>query len=86
MPACPLRVDPLTVAHDALFAAGLTLRGMDLRTFDPVRCILAERFADEARRCHGDVDRLAAVIGPQLAQAVREASLQIEAEGRLQDD
>jgi len=86
MPACPLRVDPLTVAHDALYAAGLTLRGMDLQTFDPLRVILGERFAGEARRCHGDVDRLAAVIGPQLAQAVREASLQIEAEGRLQDD
>lgn len=86
MPACPNRVDPLTVAHDALFAAGLTLRGMDLRTFDPLRAILGERFAAEARRCKGDVDRLAAVIGPQLSQAVREASLQIEQDGRLQDD
>lgn len=81
MPACPLRVDPLTVAHDACYAAGLTLRGMDLRTFDPVRCILAERFAPVARRCQGDPQRIAAVIQPQLADAVQAAFLQIEAEG-----
>lgn len=86
MPANALRVDPLTVAHDALYAAGLTLRGMDLQSFDPLRVILGERFADEARRCKGDVHRLADIIRPQLAAAVREASLQIEAEGRMQDD
>ncbi len=85
MPASPNRVEPRTVAHDALYAAGLTLRGMDLRTFDPLRVILAERFAGEARRCQGDVDQLAAVIAPQLDRAVLEAGLQIEAEGRLQD-
>ncbi len=85
MPPCPNRVDPLTVAHDALYAAGLTLRGMDLRTFDPLRVILAERFAGEARRCHGDPHALADVIRPQLADAVHAARLQIEAEGRLQD-
>lgn len=82
MPACPNRVDPLTVAHDACFAAGLTLRGMDLRTFDPIRVILAERFAPHARRHCGDVQQLAAVIRPQLEQAVHEARLQVEAEGR----
>lgn len=86
MPANALRVDPLTIAHDANFAAGLALRGLDLRTFDPMRAILAERFAGEARRCKGDVHRLADIIRPQLAAAVREASLQIEAEGRMQDD
>lgn len=86
MPASPNRVDPLTVAHDACYAAGLTLRGMDLRTFDPLRVILAERFADEARRCHGDPHRLAAVIAPQLDAAVRDARLQIESEGRMGDD
>jgi hypothetical protein len=85
MPACPLRVDPLTVAHDALYAAGLTLRGMDLRSFDPMRVILAERFADEARRCKGDTQQLAAVIRPQLADAVKAAQIQIEAEGRCED-
>jgi hypothetical protein len=86
MPASPNRVDPLTVAHDACYAAGLTLRGMDLRSFDPMRTLLAERFAAEAKRCHGDTQRLAAVILPQLADAVRAAALQIEAEGRMQDD
>ncbi len=86
MPASPNRVDPLTVAHDANYAAGLTLRGLDLRTFDPMRAILAERFAAEAKRCHGDTQRLAAVILPQLADAVRAASLQIENEGRMSDD
>lgn len=86
MPACPLRVDPLTVAHDACYAAGLTLRGMDLRSFDPMRVILADRFAAEARRLHGDPHRIAEAIRPQLAAAVREATLQIEAEGRMQDE
>ena len=86
MPASPNRVDALTVAGDALYAAGLTLRGMDLRTFDPLRVILAERFADEARRCQGDTQQLAAVILPQLADAVRGARLQIEAEGRMSDN
>jgi hypothetical protein len=86
MPASPNRVDPLTVAHDACYAAGLTLRGMDLRSFDPMRTILAERFAAEAKRCHGDPQRLAAVILPQLDDAVRAASLQIENEGRMSDD
>jgi|688.fasta_scaffold317137_3 hypothetical protein len=86
MPASPNRVDPLTVAHDALYAAGLTLRGLDLRTFDPLRAILAERFAAEAKRCHGDPHRLAAVILPQLDAAVHAARLQIEAEGRMGDD
>ncbi len=84
--ACPNSVDPVTVAHDANYAAGLTLRGLDLRTFDPLRAILAERFAGEAKRCHGDTQRLAAVILPQLADAVRTARLQIEAEGRMSDD
>lgn len=82
MPASPNRVDPVTVAHDALYAAGLTLRGMDLATYDPLRCILAERFADEARRCQGDTQHLADIIRPQLDRAVHEARLQIEAEGR----
>jgi hypothetical protein len=82
MPACPTRVDPLTVAHDACYAAGLTLRGMDLRTYDPVRSILAERFAPVARRCQGDPRRIATVIEPQLAQAVQDAFMRIEAEGR----
>lgn len=82
MPACPTRVDPVTVAHDACYAAGLTLRGIDLRTYDPVRSILAERFAPVARRCQGDPQRIAAVIEPQLAQAVRDAFTRIEAEGR----
>ena len=86
MPASPNRVDPVAVAHDACFAAGLTLRGLDLRTFDPLRAILAERFAGEAKRCRGDTQRLAAVILPQLADAVRAARLQIEAECRMQDD
>ena len=85
MPASPNRVDPLTVAHDACYAAGLTLRGLNLRTFDPLRAILAERFADEAKRCHGDTQRLAAVIVPQLDAAVRAARLQLEAEGRCED-
>jgi hypothetical protein len=85
MPASPNRVDPLTVAHDACYAAGLTLRGMDLRSFDPMRVILAERFAGEARRCHGDPRALADVIRPQLDRAVHEARLQIEDEGRLED-
>lgn len=82
MPATANRVDPLTVAHDAFYAAGRTLRGMDLRTFDPLRVILAERFAPQARACHGEPEALAAVIAPQLEQEVREARLQIEAEGR----
>lgn len=85
MPTCPNRVDAMTVAHDALYAAGLTLRGMDLRTFDPLRVILAERFADDARRAQGDPHRLADIIRPQLAAAVHEARLQIEAEGCMQD-
>jgi hypothetical protein len=85
MPASHNRVDPTTVAYDALYAAGLTLRGMDLRTFDPLRVILAERFAGEARRCRGDVEQLAARITPLLDRAVLEARLQIEAEGRMQD-
>lgn len=86
MPASPNRVDAVTVAHDALYAAGLTLRGMDLRTFDPLRVILAERFAEEAYRCRGDVHRLADVIQPQLERAVHDARVQIEVEGRMQDD
>lgn len=86
MPTCPNRVDPITVAFDALFVAGLTLRGMDLQTFDPLRVILAERFAGDAERCHGDPHALADVIRPQLDSAVHEARLQIEAEGRMQDD
>lgn len=86
MPTCPNRVDPVTVAYDALYVAGVTLRGMDLQTYDPLRAILAERFSRDARRCEGDPHRLADVIRPQLVQAVHEARLQIEAEGRMQDD
>lgn len=78
----PWPVDPATVAHDALHAAGLSFRGVDPDTFDPLRAALAERFAGAARACRGDVARLTALIEPQLAEAMRACRLQLEAEAR----
>lgn len=73
MPTDTHGLDPATVAHDALHAAGYICRGIDMLAVDPVRAALAERFAPAARSCRGDAVSLAAVIAPQLAQATREA-------------
>lgn len=80
MPPITRNIDPATVAGDACFAAGLSFRGIDIDAFDPLRAALAERFAGAARACHGDPVALAAVIRPQLAEAVRACRLQLEAE------
>lgn len=80
MPPITRDIDPFTIAGDACFAAGLSFRGIDINTFDPLRAALAERFAEAARACHGDPVALAAVIRPRLAEAVRACRLQIEAE------
>ena len=80
MPPITHGLDPATVAGDAVFAAGLSFRGIDINTFDPLRAALAEHFAPAARACHGDPVALAAVIRPRLAGAVRACRLQIEAE------
>ena len=80
MPTNTHGIDPATVAGDACYAAGLSFRGIDIDTFDPLRAALAERFAEAARDCHGDPVALTAVIRPLLAEAVRACRLQIEAE------
>lgn len=73
-------LDPATVAADALHAAGFICRGIDLTAFDPLRAAVAERFVKAAREVRGDAARLAAVIRPQLAEAVQACRLQLEAE------
>lgn len=81
MPTDPHRhVDPATVAADATYAAGLSFRGIDPQSFDPVRAALAERFVAEAHRCRGDVAALTTVIRAQLAVALREAEDAVRAE------
>jgi hypothetical protein len=73
-------LDPLTVAHDCLHAAGFICRGIDMQSFDPLRAAVAEYFVKAARGCHGDPQRLAVVIRSQLTDAIRSCREQIAAE------
>lgn len=73
-------IDPLTVAHDSLAAAGHLVQ-TNPDAFDPVRAGLAEHFAPLAARFNGfEADRLALEIAPQLAAAIRKVRQQLDVE------
>lgn len=76
-----MKIDPYTVALDALAAAGQIVRTVDQGTFDPVRAGLAEHFAPLATSYNGfEADQLARAISPQLAAAVAQVRRQLDVE------
>jgi hypothetical protein len=74
------RYDPMTLARDAMAAAGAIVRGADPADFDPMRAALALEHAPLVRGAGGDMHLIASRISQVLEQTTRRAESQVRAE------
>jgi hypothetical protein len=72
--------DHITLARDALAAAGHVVMGMDLASFDPVRAALAAEHAPLVRGSNGDLRVVSERIAAVLEETTRKAEAKVHAE------